>query len=140
MIKESDIQKEIVSHLSTLAQDNNFFFFSIPNEGFMSAAMMFGIDKETIAKMNMHYKKLGQVPGMPDLCVLWNEYIENAEFPNHYKQKTLFIEVKRPGEDLRDTQKYVHEAIKRVGHDVEVAFSLDDVLKLFREYGVCDEI
>lgn len=46
--------------------------------------------------------------GWPDRTILWGD------------AKALFIEFKRPGEEPRKLQKYIHEAIRNLGFEVQV--------------------
>ena len=127
-MKESDIQKQVVDYLSRQAQKNNFFFFSIPNEGFMQTAMIAKMDGKTKAMLNMHLKKMGMIPGVPDLCIIWTD--------SGHDQMTLFIELKTKTGQTSKVQKLVHGAIEKVGHNVEIARSLDDVIDILGNYGV----
>lgn len=134
-MKESDIQKQVIDSLSIIAQSKNIFFFSVPNEGFMASAMAMGMDKVSMGKLNNHYKKMGMVPGVPDICILYSGcYFFMGE--KLYKPRTLFIELKKPGGKVSTKQEYVHKAIGNVGHDVEIAYGLEDVMKILFDYGV----
>ena len=63
----------------------------------------------------IHYLKLTILGnrGWPDRLVLW---------PN---RGILFIEFKRPGEQPRKLQEFVHAAIRKLGFDVEVHDNVD---------------
>ena len=54
-------------------------------------------------KMNLHGNR-----GYPDRQVLLPD------------GTPVFIEFKRPGEELRPRQKHIHEELKRLGYDVQV--------------------
>ena len=131
-MKESDIQKQVIDYLSIIAQSKNIFFFSVPNEGFMASAMAMGMNKVSMGKLNNHYKKMGMLPGVPDICILY-AYLSNT---GHDEPRTLFIELKKPGGTTSTKQDLVHGAIRRVGHDVEIAYGLDGVRKILFDYGV----
>jgi len=138
MLNESDIQKQIIDYLSIRAVEGNFFFFSIPNEGLMLAAIIAKLDDKTKAILSVHLKKMGLVTGTPDLCILYNEKIEIHPYPPIYKniQKTLFIEVKTKEGRLSTIQEIIHKKIESVRHTVEVARSLDDVIEILKKYKV----
>jgi hypothetical protein len=112
MKPETLLQIQIVEYLSLIAQKNDFIFFSIPNEGAMTA----GKGKVDYALMTT-LKKMGMLPGVPDLCIIKNG-------------KIYFIEVKTINGFLSQPQKRIHQAIKEHECPVTVAKSLDDV-KLF---------
>ncbi len=132
-MKESTIQKQVVDYLSKTAHKNNFFFFSIPNEAFMQTAMIAKMDGKTKAMLATHLKKMGMVPGVPDLCILYEGFSVETAWE---EARTLFIELKTPTGKVSPVQKIVHESIKRVGHDVEIARGLDEVIFILRNYGV----
>jgi len=112
-MKESDIQKMIVDHLTTIIPVLNvpFFFFSIPNESFLMAAKIAGMDSKTISILMTHLKKMGMIPGVPDLCVLC-------------EGRTIFFEIKRPGEKLTKNQKRIHDIIEKTGHRIFIVDGL----------------
>jgi len=136
-MKESSIQKIVFDHLTSIAVENNFFCFSIPNESFMMAASIAGLDSKTKSILNMHLKKMGMVPGIPDLCIFYSD-VEKVGIYNIAVKipKTLFIELKKPNEKPSDIQKIIHEKIRSVGHSVVIAYSLEDVKKILNDYGV----
>ncbi len=121
--KESDIQKNIIDYLSYIARSRNFFFFSIPNEGAMITAMIAGTTSKTMAIMINHFKKLGMVPGIPDLCIL-------------FESKAIFIEVKKPGEQPTSKQELIHFAIRKTGHTVYVAADIEDIEYILKLEGI----
>jgi len=96
------------------------------------------MDSKTKAMISMHLKKMGLISGVPDLCIIYDEKIEVHPYPSVYKhiQKTLFIELKTKTGKLSEIQKHIHKAIKKVGHNVEIARSLDDVIEIISNYGV----
>lgn len=140
MKKESSIQKSIINYLSSIAEEHNIFFFSIPNESLMTSAMLTiktfiskqrgdkykqlpGWVTRLIATLTIHFKKMGMVPGVPDLCICWDG-------------KTIFIEVKKPGEKPSVNQERIHEAIRRAGHSVWTVFKKEDVETILIQLGV----
>lgn len=120
---ESSIQKQIVDYLSRYARRYNFIFFSIPNEGAMITAMIAGMNQRTMAIMINHFKKMGMLPSIPDLAILWNG-------------KTIFIEVKKPGEKPTPKQTLIHNAIRRLGFRVYVCVCVEGVERILRLEGV----
>jgi hypothetical protein len=121
--KESSIQKQIAIYLSTIAADKGLLFFSIPNESLSTALRMFSIPKDTAAKLSMHFKKMGLLPGIPDMCILWNG-------------KAIFVEVKKPGERPREDQERIHRLIKKTGHSVWTVFQWEDIKGVLTQEGV----
>lgn len=113
-MKESQIQKQIIEYLSIIASSTDILFFSIPNESLMAAMIMFGVPDKTRYKLINHFKKMGLTPGIPDLCILGNK-------------KTVFIEVKKPGQKVNRGQQIIHDAIGRAGHSVWTVFNVEDV-------------
>lgn len=59
-------------------------------------------------------------PGTPDLLIVGNGF-------------TLWVEVKDAKGKLRDTQKQMHKDLSRMGHNVVIARSVDDVLFAIKE-------
>jgi len=120
MKKESVIQQEIVAYLSSIAQQYNFVFFAIPNEGFMVAAM-YGMEKKKRYAMKTHFKKMGLTPGMPDLCLL-------------HEGRAYMFEVKRPGEKLTNAQENIHELLNdKINVPSFVVNSVDDVKNILED-------
>ena len=136
-MKESDIQKQVIEYLTIQASSNNFFFFSIPNEAFMQAANIGKMDAKTKAMMTNHLKKMGMIAGVPDLCIIYKN--ENGSGFHNAKieiSKTLFIELKTQTGQVSKVQQIIHKKINEVGHTVELARSLDDVIGILKTYGV----
>jgi hypothetical protein len=65
-----------------------------------------------IVKMNIQGRR-----GWPDRMILWEG------------GNKVFIEFKRPGEDARPLQEYVHEKLKRMGFKVRVYDNADAALE-----------
>lgn len=122
-MKESQIQKQIVEYLSIIASTKNIVFFSIPNESLMTALILFNVPDKTRYKLINHFKKMGLTPGIPDLCILGNG-------------KTIFIEVKRPGQTTRESQRIIHRAIGRAGHSVWTVFDVEGVKTILSQEGL----
>ena len=109
---ESIIQAGIVEALSYIAVRHNFFFFSIPNErrGVSFAELM-------------SLKKMGMVPGIPDLCVIKNK-------------KVYFMEVKTETGKLSLSQSLVQDEIIKHAAGYSVVRSIEDAMMFLRACGV----
>jgi len=116
MKPESLLQIQIVEYLSSIAEENDFIFFSIPNEGAMAA----GKGKVDYALMTT-LKKMGMLPGVPDLCIIKNG-------------KALFMEVKTETGSLSKVQKIAIERIKDCKALVVVVRSFEDCVMAMIEY------
>jgi hypothetical protein len=102
-MKESTIQQQICDHLSA----KGLFHFSIPNEHWNISHA-----QRTL------FKKMGMLPGMPDLCVItdWGHI--------------FFLEVKTDEGKVSEQQKIIHEALRERNMFVYVVRSLEDVKKI----------
>lgn len=117
-LSESTIQQQITSYLSA----RGIFYFSIPNEGIMTVLKIFKIpDKICYAIMNF-FKKMGLTPGMPDIAVI----------PE--KGTLIFFEVKNEKGKVSPNQKIIHAALERLGFDVYVVRSVEEVGRVLDEY------
>jgi hypothetical protein len=105
-MKESTIQQQICDYLSA----KGFFFFSIPNEHWNISH----------AQRRL-FKKMGMLPGMPDLCVItdWGHI--------------FFLEVKTDEGKVSEQQKIIHEVLKRKGIAVFVVRSLEEAIPIIRD-------
>jgi len=112
MKPETLLQIQIVEYLSLIASKNDFIFFSIPNEGAMTA----GKGKVDYALMTT-LKKMGMLPGIPDLCIIKNG-------------RAYFMEVKTEKGKLSKQQGIIKLALADRKCLVRVVRSLEDV-KIF---------
>jgi hypothetical protein len=73
---------------------------------------------------NLHYLKLTVLGnrGWPDRLLLW---------PN---RGMMFIEFKRPGEVPRKLQLYVHDALRKLGFEVQVHDNIDVAVAAVKTY------
>ena len=117
MKPETLLQIQIVEYLSLIASKNDFIFFSIPNEGAMTAAVSAGMKKTDIAKFLNTLKKMGMLPGIPDLCIIKNG-------------RAYFMEVKTEKGKLSKQQGIIKLALADRKCLVRVVRSLEDV-KIF---------
>lgn len=115
-MKESDIQKIVFDYLTSLTTPG-LFVFSIPNEAFLMAAHVAGMEPKTISILSTHLKKMGLVPGVPDMCIL-------------FQGKTYFFEFKKPRQKPTKIQSIIHMKIRQAGHKIRVIESLEDA-KIF---------
>lgn len=110
-MKESTLQIQCVNYLSILCnKHNDLMFFSIPNEHYNISHAQ-----------RTTFKKMGLLIGVPDFCIL-------------YQGQTLFIEFKKLGEKPNDTQKIIHDKIRKCGHTVSVVDDFDffkDIIKIY---------
>jgi len=121
MKPESALQIEIVNWLSTRAQKNNFFFFSIPNEGALAGGHSSPAHGAVIAQL----KKLGLTPGVPDLCILKAD-------------RAYFVEVKCKGGSLSKAQKFVLGRLGDVGVRAGVVRSLEEFIITCEIWGIVE--
>jgi len=125
-MKESDIQKEIIKNLTELAGPNDLFFFAPMNETAMMVFNTFQIDKKLSASMMNFFKKMGLVPGTPDLVICG-------------KGRTIFVELKKPGEEPTDKQRTVHEKIRKSGNCVLVVNTWDELRLILEKTEIIKE-
>ena len=107
-MKESTIQQQICEYLSI----KGVFYFSIPNEHYNISHGQ----RTTL-------KKMGLLPGMPDLCIL-------------HGGRVFFIEVKAPGEYPTPKQANIHDALMARGYPVEIARSVEDVQEILEGWRI----
>lgn len=125
MKTEALIQIELVNWLSANARRYGFFFFSIPNEGFMKSRTVgrFDVHRKFVYALLAVLKKMGLTPGVPDLCIV-------------YQGEAYFLEVKNEDGRLTGSQPVVHERLREVGCPVCVVRTLDDMEMQLREWGI----
>jgi len=121
-MKESQLQKQIIDYLSINANRYGFGHFAILNEAFMLAATG-KISRETRYAMINHLKKMGMVPGMPDICIL-------------YRGQVYFVEVKSATGKLSSRQQKVHNWLNELDVPVEIVRSIEDVENFLINIGV----
>lgn len=67
---ETNLQQQIVSYLSSISRKYNFIFFSVPNEGLMTALKANKVPDKTCYKLVSHFKKMGMTSGVSDLVIM----------------------------------------------------------------------
>ena len=107
-MKESTIQQQICEYLSLLG----IFYFSIPNEHYNISHAQ-----------RTQLRKMGLLPGMPDIGILENNNI-------------YFIEIKTASGRLTEQQTVIHEILKKRGYTVEVCRSVEDVAIFLKRWGI----
>jgi hypothetical protein len=126
-MKESQIQKQIIDYLSINAQRYGFGFFAILNEAgiksVMLAVLKASLPKNIIFIIINHLKKMGMVPGMPDICII-------------YRGQVYFIEVKTAAGKPSKRQQVIHNWLSELDVPVEVVKSVENVEKLLTEWGI----
>ena len=113
---ESEIQIDVVQW-ARAAQSYRpalTLLHSTPNEG------MVDMHPATARKR----KRMGIVSGVPDLCLP----VPSGEWP------TLYLELKREGEDLRPEQYEILQALQQAGVAVEVAWTAEQAIWAITHY------
>lgn len=130
MKPETAIQINMADMLSQLARQYEFFFFSVPNEGFMESVsakseVVTGgaVVRRVIHALLATLKKMGLTPGIPDLVIIW-------------RGRAYFIEVKTPTSGLTGSQPIVHERLRACGCQVAVCRSVKELLEQLEEWGI----
>lgn len=103
---ESILQQQICEYLSI----KGVFYFSVPNEHYNISHAQ-----------RMTLKKMGLLPGMPDLAILANGSI-------------YFLEVKTESGRVSEQQKNIHNVLTSMGYIVEVVRSVEDVQRFVKIY------
>jgi len=124
--KESTLQQKCINKLTEIGQTEPIFFYSPLNETAMMIMRMFKIPEGKIAGIIKFLKKMGLVPGVPDLVLL-------------YCGQCIYIELKKLGEKPSETQLKIHEKIRASGHRVEVLDTYEKFLELLIFCGVIYE-
>lgn len=118
MKPETLLQIQIVEYLSFIAEKNDFIFFSIPNEGAMTA----GKGKVDYALMTT-LKKMGMLPGIPDLCIIKNG-------------QAHFLELKTKTGKVSKQQEVIIKRLVSLGSPVCIVRSLEDVKTILTVWSI----
>lgn len=125
-MKESTLQQQCVDYLTLIASRGKpIFFFAPMNETAMMLLRIFKVDGKKISKIISFLKKMGMVPGTPDLQIC-------------YCGTSIFIELKKPGKKPTRNQLLVHEKIKSTGHRVEVVTTFEEFQQVLKFCGVVE--
>jgi len=124
-MKESDLQIQGVDYLTILAnQHKELFFFSIPNEGLMTALVAFGVAAKIRARIVNYFKKLGMCSGIPDFQIMYNK-------------KTIFVEFKSTNVKANARQMIIHKKIRQAGFDTFIVDNFEVFKNLINyEFGI----
>ncbi len=114
-MKESSIQQQITEYLSIVSRQNNFLFFSVPNESLMTVLVMFKVPKTICHRILTFFKKMGLTPGVSDLCIVKDG-------------KIYFLEVKNEKGKQSEKQIIFEENAIRCGAPYAVVRSLDEAI------------
>lgn len=107
-MNESKLQQLVCEYLSL----HHVFYFSIPNERW----------NITAPQMN-RLKKMGLVPGMPDLAILHDETI-------------YFLELKHGKGKLTPQQEIIIDRLRMGGYLVGVAWTFEEAVNYFVDWGI----
>ncbi len=118
-MKESDLQQTITSYLSA----QHIFYFAPLNETAMMILKAFHVPQITCHKIINFLKKMGLVPGMPDIIILKN-------------LTAYFIECKVNDNDLSDQQQIIHRKIFNDGYNVATVYSFDEAVGYLKTWKV----
>ncbi len=120
---ESTTQQSICTYLSMISNNYNFIFFSVPNEGIMAVLKSFHIDKVTCFKIIAHFKKMGLLPGVSDIIIIWH-------------RMAYCMEVKTDtGKQSKDQILFERRVIE-VGGKYIIVRSIEDVKKVLIRWGI----
>jgi hypothetical protein len=120
---ESQIQETIVAWLSMISRRYGFLFFSVPNEGALTAAMVGKAGHNARFGMLMTFKKMGLTPGAADLII-------------GHRGKMFALEVKTERGKQSDRQAIFSTWCADCGIPYRIVRSLDDVQAAMVEWGI----
>ena len=123
VMTESIIQTQIVDWLSLVAGRYAFLFFSVPNEGMMTAALMGSLPKSALFGMLTKFKKMGMTPGCSDLMI-------------GCKGRMFAMEVKGPSGSQSDRQRDFAAWCQSCGIPYRVVRSLDEAQAVMVGWGI----
>lgn len=115
---EYQIQVAIVEYLHAVLPEN-VLVWHVPNQA------TFKVSEEIRKRLLAFLKKLGLLPGVPDLWI-WHPH----------KPCPLMIEIKKPGNALSFTQEKFQSWCQRYGKPYRVCTSVDEVREELRLAGI----
>ena len=122
-MKESIIQQQICGELS----DKGIFYFSILNETAIMILKMFHIPDAVSYRIVSFLKKMGLLPGIPDICILANG-------------TCYFLEVKNETGKPSKQQLIIHKALTDKGYKVAIVRSVEDVRHFLIKENIIKEV
>ena len=122
-MKESVIQTQIVEYLSAISRSHGFLFFSVPNEGMMTAALMGSLPKSAMFAMLTKFKKMGMQPGASDLVIGW-------------RGRMYAVEVKSETGAQSENQRLFESWCKSCEVPYRLVRSVRDVSEALIEWGI----
>jgi len=121
-VTEAQIQRSIVQLLSALAQQNDFLFFSIPNES-LNKLISGKISRKWAAIIMNILKGLGLLPGASDL-----EIVHNG--------RAYFAEVKKPKGTQSLNQKLFERRAIECGAEYVIVRDPQDMLNALKNWHI----
>ena len=118
---ESLIQSAIVGYLGWKAHKYKFLFFSVPNEAITPRDGK-KLSPGEYGRMN-RLKKMGLTPGVSDLVIV-------------HDGKSYFMEVKRHGGQLTQSQIRFRNDVYRCGSEYAVVRSVDEAINALKVWGI----
>lgn len=86
-------------------------------------AAMYGMEPNRRHAIKNKFKKMGMVPGVPDLCLL-------------HDGRAYMFEVKRLGEKLTERQEKIHELLYEINICAFVVSDVEHVTYILNEMGI----
>lgn len=120
-VNEYNIHCAIASYLNTaIKRPSRWWTIEVSNQSSGKAAML----------RQIGLKKKGVVTGTPDIMIMWRHKYGTLS-------SLIFLEVKVPGGKLTEKQEALHKELREDGHHVHVVHSVDEVIIILKELGVC---
>ena len=118
-MKESDLQQMINDYLSK----SGVLYFAPLTETAMQIMIAFKVPKKICHCIINHLKKMGMLPGIPDLVIL-------------KKGVAYFLELKVDKGKLSERQTIIHKVLRANRFNVETAWTFDEAVAIFKKWGV----
>lgn len=118
-MKESVFQQTLCSYLSA----QHIFYFAPLNETAMMILKMFKVPKVIAIKIMAFLKKMGLIPGMPDIIILANRTV-------------YFLELKVGDNTTSEQQNIIHRKIYNDGYQVATVYTLEEAIGYLKAWGV----
>ena len=119
---ESQLQEQICNYLSMVSGQNNFIFFSVPNEAWGAGRSKKKLSGAEYGKINQ-FKKMGMTSGVSDLII-------------GHKGKMFCMEVKLPKGKQSESQIIFMNNCKTAGVEYGIVRSLDECKSCLEFWGV----